>query len=85
MSVTIKEFAEKYRISYCQAYELSYGVEPVPTLIRDKDFPEDELFENLVALLHRHQFDAEKTVAKVKKKISEVNKIRAGTLHPNAP
>jgi len=85
MNVTIKAFAEKYKITYCQAYELSYGVEPVSTMVRDKDFPEEELFENLVAFYDKQQFEGERAVVRAKKRLAEINRIRKETLHPIAP
>lgn len=43
--MTIKEFANKYGIPYHVAYEATYRVKPISTMMRDRDFPEDELFD----------------------------------------
>ena len=51
--MTIKEFSDKYDVPYYLAYEASYKVRPVGTDRRDKDFPEDELFEETKSLIHR--------------------------------
>ena len=48
--MTIKAFAEKYNIPYPLAFKASIGVAPVATLERDKDFPEDALFDGLIAV-----------------------------------
>ena len=49
--MTIKEFAEKYDLPYSVAYEASYGVHAVSTRIRDRDFPEDEMFKSTERLI----------------------------------
>ena len=51
--MTIKEFSDKYDVPYYTAYEASYKVSPVGSVKRDKDFPEDQLFEETLKLIHR--------------------------------
>ena len=50
--MTIKEFSEKYNIPYNMAYNASYGVKPVSTVLRDRDYPEEELKKVLIYQLH---------------------------------
>ena len=51
--MTIKEFSDKYDVPYYLAYEASYKVQPTGSMQRDKDFPEDQLFDETVKLIHR--------------------------------
>ena len=50
--MTIKEFSEKYDIPYNMAYNASYGVKPVSTALRDRDFMEEELKKSLICQLN---------------------------------
>lgn len=50
--MTIKEFSEKYGVSYNMAYQASHEVEPVGSMIRDKDFPEDGLYHATMRLIN---------------------------------
>ena len=43
--MTLKEFAQKYDVPYHVVYEASYKVPAISTMMRDRDFPEDELFD----------------------------------------
>ena len=74
--MTIAEVAGKYNVPYSVAYEASYGVEPVATLERDKDFPEDKLFDNLILAYNvkrrRHEYE----IALIDYKIKSANRIR---------
>lgn len=61
--MTIKGFSEKYQVPYYIVYEASYKVQPVGTWVRDRDFPEDRLFEETKKLVgkriekHRKQLN----------------------------
>ena len=77
--MTIKAFAEKYGINYNLAFEASQGVKPVPTLERNKDFPEDELFDNLIAIYHRKRRFFEQEISALNVKIRSANRKRGET------
>ena len=49
--MTIREFIQKYQIPYHVAYEATYKVKPVSTMIRDRDYQEDELYKAVVEML----------------------------------
>ena len=49
--MTIKEFANKYRVPYHVAYNASYKIKPYASMERDKDFSEKELFEETKKML----------------------------------
>ena len=51
--MTIKGFADKYNIPYHIAYEASYNVQPIGTWERDKDYPEDDLFNETKKLISK--------------------------------
>ena len=51
--MTLKEFAEKYKVPYHIVYESSYMVQPVGTMQRDRDFPEDDLFDAVDKILNK--------------------------------
>ena len=42
--MTLQEFSDKYHVPYHIVYEASYKVPAISTDIRDRDFPEDQLF-----------------------------------------
>ena len=50
--MTIKEIAEKYGISYNIAYQGTYGVKPVSGEIRDREYQEEPVVENVKKILH---------------------------------
>ena len=72
----IKEFADKYHLTYQQAYVASYGAKPASLFERERDYQEDELFENMIDFLHERQFEAQRKAREAQRKISEMNKIR---------
>jgi hypothetical protein len=43
--MTIMEFSKKYRIPYHIAYEATYKVPAISTMQRDREYPEDKLFD----------------------------------------
>ena len=49
--MTIKEFAEKYKIPYNVAYNATYNVKPRTTWMHDRDYPEDEMKAELIGIL----------------------------------
>jgi hypothetical protein len=49
--MTIKEIAEKYGVSYNVAYQATYGVKPMTGQIRDREYPEGPVVENIKAYL----------------------------------
>ena len=52
--MTLKGYAQKYKVPYHIVYESSYKVQPISTWIRDRDYPENELSEAmLLCLLQR--------------------------------
>lgn len=73
--MTIKGFADKYNIPYHTAYQASYGVKPVSTMMKDREYPEKELFDNLVTMLHNRQFSAQKKMEEAQNLIRKVNGI----------
>ena len=76
--MTIKEFAAKYGLTYQQAYVASYGARPASLFERERDYSENELFDNMISYLHGRQFDAQRKAREAQKKISEMNRIRGG-------
>ena len=48
--MTVKEFAEKYRLSYHTVYEATYRVKPESTWLHDRDYPEKELRNELLKI-----------------------------------
>ena len=46
--MTIKEFSDKYQIPYNIAFKASYVVKPVETFRRDKEYNEQELYDESV-------------------------------------
>lgn len=59
--MTIKEIAEKYGVSYNVAYQATYGVKPMTGQIRDREYPEEPVVENIkVYLLERVKKHLEK-------------------------
>ena len=46
--MTIKEFSDKYQIPYNIAFKASYVVHPVETFRRDKEYNEQELYNESV-------------------------------------
>ena len=51
--MTLKEFSIKYEVPYNLVYDSSYGVKPVSTLRRDRDFPEKDLYQSVVQNINR--------------------------------
>ena len=43
--MTIREFADKYGIPYHIVYEATYKVSAISTMRRDREYPEDKLFD----------------------------------------
>ncbi len=50
--MTIKEIAEKYGVSYNVAYQATYGVKPMTGQIRDREYPEEPVVDNVKKILH---------------------------------
>lgn len=42
--MTIREFADKYNVPYHIIYEATYNVTAISTMRKDREYPEDELF-----------------------------------------
>ena len=61
--MTIKDIAEKYGVSYNVAYQATYGVKPITGEIRDREYPEGPVVENIMRNLaertKRHLLKAE--------------------------
>ena len=55
--MTIKEFSQKYEITYHLAYLASYGVQPVSNMCKDRDFPEEALYKSLQSLLNKRDLE----------------------------
>ena len=49
--MTIKEIAEKYGVSYNIAYQGTYRVQAVDGVIRDREYPEELVVENIKMIL----------------------------------
>lgn len=49
--MTIKEIAEKYGVSYNIAYQGTYGVKAESTMMRDREYPEQPVVENVKVIL----------------------------------
>ena len=59
--MTIKEIADKYGVSYNIAYQATYGVKPVSGMIRDREYQEEPVVENIkVIILERIKKHLEK-------------------------
>ena len=70
--MTIKEIAEKYGVTYNVAYQGTYGVKPISTIYREREYPEKTVVKNIVFILNnritRHKEktrELETTLAKV--------------------
>ena len=48
--MTLKGYAQKYKVPYHIVYESSYKVQPISTWIRDRDYPENELTEAILEI-----------------------------------
>lgn len=57
--MTIKEFAEKYKVPYHLVYESTYKVPSYSTIRKDREYPEDGLFREteriIEARMNRHK------------------------------
>lgn len=72
--MTCKEFADKYNIPYHIAYAATYKVKPVSSMIRDRDYPEDDMREAVIRML-------EQRIIKNKAILEEQRKALSGLLN----
>ena len=73
--MTLKAFAAKYKIPLNLAVESSKTVEHKPTLERDVDYLERDLYQSMMQIL-AHRFDAAyKKATDISKRQREVKKI----------
>lgn len=49
--MTIKEFVSKYNVPYSVVWQATCNVKPVSTLMRDRDYPEKELYKAVAGML----------------------------------
>ena len=76
--MTIKEFSRKYNVTYHLAYLASYGVQSESTWVRDRDFPEDKLYKNLVSLLNTRW---EKQLKQIRETESTLSHVKYRRMH----
>ena len=55
--MTIKEFAYKYTLPYHLVYKASFTIQPVATLIRDRDYREEDLIKETRTYVKRRLRD----------------------------
>ena len=53
VEMTIKEFAVKYTLPYHVAYKASFHVKPVESIVRDRDYDEKELCNEIIRYCKR--------------------------------
>ena len=70
--MTIKGFANKYGIPYSIAYQASFEVHPVSTMIRDRDYPEGDLYRATKKLLAKRIEDKQKQVAENQRLLAQM-------------
>lgn len=73
--MTIKQIAEKYNVSYNLAYIGTYGVSPNDYNVRDRDFPENQVVENIKRELRRRIDKHTGEVERLTRELATVNKI----------
>ena len=80
--MTLKGFSIKYGVPYNIVYESSYKVKSVPTLQRDRDYPEHDLYiavgEVLMKRIERHSEIAKRQLNYLNK-MNEVGKKKWST------
>lgn len=62
--MTIKEFAKKYDVPYNLVYDATYRVKPESTWMRDRDYPEQALHDEIVSILRKRIGRLERSVVK---------------------
>ena len=72
--MTIKEIAEKYGIPYNIAYQGTYGVKPVNTAMRDRDFPEAPVVAGIIYVLQDRITRLNVKAEKLQMMLEKVNK-----------
>ena len=75
--MTIKEFANKYGIPYHIAYEATYRVKTISTMRRDREYPEDELFNAASDLIEARINKHTKLVSQANKAFISLHSTRA--------
>ena len=66
--MTIKEIAEKYDMPYHTVYNATYGIDTVQGIIRDKEYPEQEVIRSV-------RFILKERITKYTNKIAEMQNI----------
>ena len=50
--MTLKEFSRKYQVPYHIVYEASYKVPAISTMRKDREFPEKQLFVEVMSAVN---------------------------------
>lgn len=70
MTITIKQFMDKYHVPYAIVYEATYRVKPVVNDIKAHEYVEQELYKEVESLLikriKRHKQQMDKLVESVR-------------------
>ena len=65
--MTLKEFSRKYDVPYHFVYETSYRVQPISTERMDREYPEKELYNEVLKVIDekiaKHKANLEKMTA----------------------
>ena len=75
--MTLQEFSDKYHVPYHIVYEASYKVPAISTDIRDRDFPEDELFNETDKLIQERVDRHARLMSKANRIFINLHSVRA--------
>ena len=70
--ITTKEFARKYGVSYHTAYEATFGIQPLRSLRRGKNYSEKEMVANLKDTLKKRAEKQAGELAETKRLLTEI-------------
>lgn len=74
--MTIKEISKKYHIPYHLTYEATVGVDTYESWIRDREYPEDQVVHNAVALIKQRIERRKEYIAKAEKTLAFIDQMK---------
>lgn len=80
--MTLKEFSRAYNVPYHIVYESSYKVTPQSTWLRDRDYPEHEVYNAVIDTIrkriakHRNLLERQTEIMERLEGCDEMSKVR---------
>jgi len=78
--MTLKQFSEKYGIKYNIVYTASYLVKPISTDLRDRDFPENELYKTVMKELRHRSLKHAQQCGELNAMVDKMRRVRVKEL-----